>query len=139
MQTLKINELIGVRPFILQPHCCALANVCAHSRTASDWLTGFGAKPVANRVRWGGSQGPSYVSWIENVFFSNFIDDTVVLHIREGPASTVLSTRLTLKIKTIFVELFSLKRTRIVKFRKRYESTPSNHQLKEKNDMYEKP
>ncbi len=72
MQALKINELIGVRPFILQSHCCALANVGAHSRAASDWLTGFGAKPVANRVRWGGNQGPCYVSWINNEQFICF-------------------------------------------------------------------
>ncbi len=67
MQALKINELIGVRPFILQSHSCALANVRAHSRTTSDWLKGFDAKPVANRVRWGLSRGPCYVNWIENV------------------------------------------------------------------------
>ncbi len=57
MQALKINELIGVSAFILQSHCCSLGNVCADSRTASDWLTGFGAKPVANRVKGGGGVG----------------------------------------------------------------------------------
>ncbi len=66
MQTLKINDLIGVRPLILQSHCFSLANVCAHSRTTSDWLKGFDAKPVANRVRLVGNQGPCYVNWTEN-------------------------------------------------------------------------